>query len=227
MEIKKRVFFIAFLITIFLLFSLILINDILGDKREEYINSEIQTMYNNFNEMQTFILMSEIYGDKMACLAFKNKLEDLDQSIWELGKKIDQYRIASEQFFNDPYYFQQKKIFNENEIFYMSLLKKLKKQCDIDTVIISFFYRNKKDCNKCDDQAFVLTDLNKDIDEEIFIFSFDADLKISFIDLLIEYHKIEEFPCVIIEENKFCGMMDKNEIKNKICSISPNVSICN
>ena len=155
MEIKKRMFFVAFLITIFLLFSLILINNILGDKRQEYINSEIQTMYNNFNEMQTFILMSEIYGDKMACIAFKNKLEVLDQSIWKLGMKIDQYRVASEQFFRDPYYFQQKKIFNENEIFYMSLLKKLKKQCDIDTVILSFFYSNKGSCNKCYDQAFV------------------------------------------------------------------------
>lgn len=226
MAIKKRLFGYALLITIFLFATILLISNIFEDKRQEYINSEVQSMYNNFNEMQTFMLMSEAYGDEMACLAFKNKLRELDQSIWDLGRKIEQYKVASEEFQKNPYYYNQKTKFNENEIFYMLLMKKLKKQCDMDQVIISFFYKNSEDCKKCDDQSFVLTDINKDIDEEISIFSYDVDLNLTSIDLLIEYHNITEFPCTIVEDGKYCGMYRKDFFMEKICEESPSIQGC-
>ena len=226
MEIKKKIFGTAFLITFFLFISILLLNNAFDKERQQYLDSEVQKMYNQFNEMQTFILMSEIYGDEMACLAFSSKLQELDKTVWALGVKIDQYRVASEQVAKDPYYMEQKKIFNENEVFYLMLLTKLKKICDFDQTVISFFYKNSKDCKDCDKQAFVLTDINKDIDDEVSIFSFDADLGIPAINLLLEYYEIEDFPCIIIEENTFCGLKDKDEVIEKMCELSSQTSLC-
>jgi len=217
---------VALVITIFLLTTIVLIAQLLGKNRETYIDDTIQHLYNDLNEMQTFFLMAEVYGDQMACVAFNNKLKDMDDSIWKLGMKIDKYRSVSEEFREDPYYKQQKIIFNENELFYMVLLKQLKRRCNYTQAIVLFFYQNSEDCKKCDDQSFVLTDINKDIDEEIAIFSFDMDLNLTSLKVLRDYYEIEELPCTIVEEKKMCGMRDKNSIVKEICDHQPTISMC-
>ncbi len=225
MALDKKLALVAFLITLFLLATILLLGDFFNDKREEYITTQIQEMYNNLNEMQTFTLMSEIYGDDMACLAFKSKLKQLDTSLWDLGIKIDQYRVASEEFQKDPFYLQQKKIFNENEVFYLMLLAKINKHCAYKQEIISFFYQNSADCKKCDDQSFILTDIKRKAKDEISIFSFDVDLELIPVTLLVQYYGITEFPCLVIHDKKYCGIQDMDFIFTTLCA-SGNLSLC-
>ena len=222
---NKKIYIISLLITIVLFLSLLLLRDSFGNAREGAITARVQETYNNLNEMQMFMLMSEIYGDEMACLASKEKLKKLDKSLWDLGIKIDQYRVASEEFMKDPFYLEQKKVFNDNEIFYMMLLGRLNKHCDNKQEVVSFFYQNSKDCKKCDDQSFVLTDIKKDAKDDLSIFSYDADLNLTSINLLTQYYGINEFPCIIIKEKKYCGMQDKDFIVKKICNDN-EISIC-
>ena len=223
---NKKIYIISLLITIVLFLSLLLLRDSFGNAREGAITARVQETYNNLNEMQMFMLMSEIYGDEMACLASKEKLKKLDKSLWDLGIKIDQYRVASEEFMKDPFYLEQKKVFNDNEIFYMMLLGRLNKHCDNKQEVVSFFYKNSKDCKKCDDQSFVLTDIKKDAKDDLSIFSYDADLNLTSINLLTQYYGINEFPCIIIKEKKYCGMQDKDFIVKEICNDN-EISICN
>lgn len=225
MEMKNQLYILAFLITCFLLATLIIIGDVFDTKREEAINKLIQDTYNNLNEIQTFMLMSEIYGDEMACLAFQSKMADLDESLWELGIKLDRYRIATEQFEKDPFYLTQKRVFNENEVFYLMLLAKVNDVCEQDHEVISYFYRNAKDCSDCDAQSFVLTDIKRDVDQDISIFSFDTELNLSSIELLTQYYEVNEYPCVVINDETFCGMRDRTFIVDKICE-SSNIALC-
>jgi hypothetical protein len=226
MEIRKKVILIGFLITLFLFISIIFLGAILDKKREERVDFQMQNIYKDMEDIQKLMLMSEVYGNDMACLAFKQKLKDLDQKTWTLGMKIEQYRIATEEFSKNSYYVDQKKLFNENQLIYLTLLTKIKKQCDYHQAIISFFYQNSADCKKCDDQSFVLTDINDLYDEEISIFSFDLDLNISTVDLLKQYYKIDQLPCVVINEKPYCGIQDKKFIEEKICETT-NLSFCN
>ncbi len=222
---KRMILVLALFITLFLLSTVLLIGSFFDGKREERINELASDMYSNINEMQTFMLMSEIYGDPMACLAFKSKLQKLDKSVWTLGMKIDQYRIASEEFMKDPFYLMQKKDFNDKEIFYLMLLSKIKKHCKYNQAIISFFYKNSYDCKKCDDQSFVLTDIKKAAENEVSIFSFDMDLNLTTINLLDEYYKIDAYPCIVIDDQKYCGIQDKKFIVEKLCANSA-ISLC-
>ncbi|MBU1975573.1 MAG: hypothetical protein KKG59_04175 [Nanoarchaeota archaeon] len=220
------IFVVALVITIFLLMTILLLGALLNKNRESYIDSNVQKLYNDLNEMQTFSLLAEVYGDQMACVAFSSKLMDMDESIWNLGRKIDQYRSVSEEFKKNPYYLEQKKIFNENELFYMVLLKQLKVRCNYTQAIVLFFYQNSQDCKKCDDQSFVLTDINKDIDEELAIFSFDADLNLTSLRVLREFYQITELPCTIVNDVKMCGMQDKDAILKEICKDQPDIDVC-
>ncbi len=225
-RVGKNLFIIAFFITLFLFISILFIGSIIGEKRQEFINTEISKLYVDLNEMQTFILMSETYGRRMACLASKEKLKELDHNIWTLGQKIDEYRIATEEFKEDPYYKQQKKIFNENEVFYLLLLTQLKQQCELDHAIISFFYTNSDDCPDCDAQSFVLADINREINEKLSIFYFDNELNISSIKLLRQYYNITEYPCMTINDEPYCGMHDKKEVMKKICDTGIKIPQC-
>lgn len=221
----KIIFFLAFLITLFLLLSLFIINTFFDDAREQYINDEMQQMFNSLNEMQTFLLMSETFGDEMACLASAAKLQELDKSVWKLGVKIDQYRVASEEFQKDPYYLKQKKLFNENEVFYMMLLTKLQRECNMSQGIISFFYQNSADCKKCDDQSFILTDINREYDDDISIFSFDVDLNMTTLKLLEEFYNITSYPCTVINDQSYCGIQGKEFILQHVCD-NQSLSFC-
>lgn len=224
---RRHVLVVAFLVTLVLFLSIMLFGDYLDSQREQYINQEVQKMYNNINEIQTFSLMSDTYGDEMACLSFRSKLRELDQSIWNLGVKLDQYRTASEEFVSDDFYREQKRIFNENEVIYMMLLRRLQQQCAYDDkVIVSFYYQNSEDCGKCDDQSFILSDINREIPEEVSIFSFDTQLGLTTIDLLTEYYDIEQYPCTVVNEEVFCGVRGKDFLMQKICSSMTNVSAC-
>ena len=125
MEMRKKILLLGLLITVFLFVSILLIGSLMNDKREEKIDTQFQSMYRDIDDIQKLMLMSEVYGDEMACIAFKTKLRELDKKIWNMGVKLEQYRIASEEFEKNPFYLEQKKIFNENEMIYLTLLTKI------------------------------------------------------------------------------------------------------
>lgn len=216
----------AFLITIILLLSIILIGSVLNKGRKNFIDEQMQSV-NDISDMQVYLLMSDTYGDKIACLSLKSKLKDWDKSLWDLGNKLEQYRIASEEFSKDEYYLEQKKQFNEKQQLYLIFLTKIKSDCNLNKTIITFFFQNSKDCNKCDDQSYILTDIKRKAGDDVAIFSFDADLNITNINLLMEYYGVNEFPCIIINEKKYCGIQDRNFIVEKICKDTPVPELCN
>jgi len=225
MEIKKNIPILAFAITLFLLLTILLVGSIMNKERKDYVTNQMDII-RNMNDIQSYSLMSDVYGTKIACLALKTKLKDWDVSLWDLGIKLEQYRAASEEFQKDPFYQKQKTTFNENQLMYLLFLTKIKKECSLDQSIITFFYQNSADCKKCDDQSFVLTDVKRAAGDGVSIFSFDMDLNITNVELLKEYYEIDELPCIIIDESKFCSIRDKNFITEQICKGTPALSFC-
>ncbi|MBN2458819.1 hypothetical protein JXB28_00915 [Candidatus Woesearchaeota archaeon] len=215
MEVKKSIFLIALLITAFLLSTILLLGDFLNNERKSNVEERMEII-SDLNDIQTFSLLSDVYGNKLACLAFKSKLADWDKTLWNLGLKLEQYRVATEEFQKDPFYIEQKKKFNENELLYMAFLTKAKNECNLTQNIISFFYRKSELCKKCDDQSFVLTDVKRMLEDQVSIFSFDSDLNITSVQLLERYYEIDQYPCIVINEEKFCGIQDRNFILDKL-----------
>jgi len=215
MEIKKSVFLIAFLITAFLLITILFLGNILNSQRKTAVEDKM-TIISDLNDVQTYSLLSSVYGEKLACLAFNSKLAAWDQTLWKLGVKLEQYRVATEEFAKDPFYLQQKTTFNENEVLYMAFLTKAKKECNLSQTVISFYYKKAEVCPKCDDQSFVLSDIKRELGDGVSIFSYDDDLNITSISLLQKYYDIKEYPCVVINEKPFCGIRDKSFIESRI-----------
>jgi len=67
--------------------------------------------------------------------------------------------------------------------------------------------------------------MNREIDEELSIFSFDADLELPSISVLTQFYNVTEYPCMVIEDGTYCGLRDKRMMTDVLCQ-GRNLSIC-
>jgi hypothetical protein len=229
MEIDKNLFIIAGLITI-CLFGLIYVANVLLDyQRESKLNDLRDEVIDELENMKAFTAISSLLGEQENCDILQTQLKYLDKSIWDLGMKLDSYEEASRNIFSNPYYEKQKKLFVVNEILYLSVLEKMKQTCNTTKpVTILYFYANAADCRSCDDQSFVLTDINKEAKQEIAVFSLDLDLEVIGTSVLAEYYKLDkqELPCTVINGKPKCGLRDKSAVISEICLFN-NITLCN
>jgi len=226
MAVDKKIFVTAGIITIVLFGLIYIANDLLNYQRVSELEKLRDEVIDELENMKAFTAISDFIGEEENCDILQTQLKYFDKSVWDLGKKLDSYEEASRNIFVNPYYKQQKKRFIVNELLYLSMLEKMKKTCNSDMPItIIYFYANAKDCSDCDAQAFVLTDINNEIDEELAIFSLDLDLDLIATNVLAEYYNISFLPCTVIESNVQCGLQDKKTIINHICE-KTKISLC-
>ena len=222
---NRGIFIVAAVITVMLFISIYSLNLFLNSQREQAVLDRMEEILDNYQEIQTLALMSDVFGQEMTCLSLESSLIHMDKTLWDTGLKIDKYREATEKFFTDPFYLNQKKKFNRNEIVYYSMLRNMKQGCEFNQTTILYFYKKKEDCADCDAQAFVLSDLNKQIDPEVAIFSFDSDLELPSVNTLETFYNISDYPCIVIEDNTYCGLHNKNDLIDIICE-HKNISLC-
>lgn len=226
MEVDKNIFWIAGLVTLVLFGLIYVTSEVLNTTREDKLNTLRDEVINEIENMKAFTAISDLIGESENCEILETQLNYFDKTIWDLGKKLDSYETVAKNIFEDPYYKTQKKRFNVNEIFYLSVHEKMKRSCNITTPLtIIYFYGDSTECGDCDAQSFVLTDINKDIDEEISIFSLDVDLDVMGTEVLVEYYNITNLPCVVIEGKSYCGLKDRKSIMNILCE-EANITIC-
>ena len=225
MAVDKSILIIAGIVTLLLFIIIYSSNTLLNKGREKAVLERMENIVEDYKEMQATLLMVDVFGKEITCFALSENLAKMDKSLWETGRKIDQYRVATEQFMKDPFYLEQKRKFNINEVLYFTMFKEMKGLCEVNQTIILFFYRKKEECPDCDAQSFVLTDLKKEMDDEIALFSFDVDLSLSSIKVLTKFYNLTFYPCTVIEDTPYCGLYDKDGIVKLLCE-HKDLSVC-
>ena len=222
---SKGIFIIAAIITVMLFISIYSFNLYLNTRREQVIVDKMGEVLDEYQELEALSLMSEVFGKEMTCLSLEKRLAHMDKTLWDTGIKIDRYREVTEKFITDPFYINQKTKFNRNEVLYLLMLKEMNDWCEFNQTIILYFYKKKDFCPDCDGQAFVLTDLNKEINEEMAIFSFDSDLELPSVSTLELFYNITSYPCIVVEDNAYCKLYNKNQLIDLLCD-HRRLSIC-
>ena len=225
MAVNKKIFGYAAVLTIILFMLIYSFNVFLDSRREDSLLGKVDDLFSDYEELQAILLLSDIANDdKMTCLALESSLAYLNR-IWETGRRIDDYQALNEEFLNDPFYIKMKQKFNRGEIMYFSMLKKLKEECNVKKISVQYFYKRTEECGNCDAQSFVLNDINRDLYMDVVIFSFDTDIGGQSVGLLATYYNISEYPCIVIEDDVYCGLRNKNQVIGLLCSYG-NLSVC-
>jgi len=226
MEIDKKLFFISGFLTIILFISIYSLNFLIGEQREEKVNEDMDNILREYEEIQAIMLMSNIFGKESSCTAMEQMMLEMDENLWDLGIKIEKYRKLTEEYMKDSFYITQKETFNRKQIIYYSLLKEVEEWCGQDRTTILYFYKKKEECEDCDAMSFVLTNIKKDVENELAIFSFDANLELNSLNVLIDHYNVSSYPCIVIEDKTYCGFKDRSETIKNICNENENFSLC-
>src|SRR3990167_4331812 len=92
------------------------------------------------------------------------------------------------------------------------LMQRVSEKCRLNPVFL-FFYSNEGDCDTCEEQGDVLTELSRDY-PQLRVYSFDYNLAVSPLRTLININNVEDdLPALVIKENVYYGFRDSEAIK--------------
>ena len=85
---NKGIFIVAAAITIMLFVSVYSFNLFLNMQRERVIIDRMEDVLDEYQELQTLSLMSDVFGKEMTCLSLEKRLDYMDKTLWDTGVKI-------------------------------------------------------------------------------------------------------------------------------------------
>jgi hypothetical protein len=165
-------------------------------------------------ELNALDLKRQFIGTDMCSFS----LGQLSKERVKLGTNLE--ALESRVGKTDPQIMLQKEIYELVELKTFFLLSEYDSQCNKNYTLILFFYTNKEEDPKgridsSEDQGYVLSQLNRDYEGQVHIFSFDINLGNPAVDSLIEKYAITEVPSLVIN-NTLYGYKTLDELKSFI-----------
>jgi len=216
-NVHKRRYLLAALLT-FLVFSMgLMLGLVIEGKRVEVSRERADEQRLDLGSLQ----LQYAYIDQLAqegnCDAlaknFDKNINTLEESRVKLESYYDGAAVNKQEFdiIRREYTIAQ---FN-----YWLFAKKYKELCDAEIVTILFFYDDEEVCNKCNDQGFVLSYLKNIFEDDLLNFAiygrYDAEPMVS---ILKNTYEVTQYPSLVIEDEKYEGFLDQDEVRTLICS---------
>lgn len=209
-KISRKKFLVVFIITA-VIFSL---GVFVGSKFTSHVILDIEQSQEALkNQISGVDLKNEILKKTDICTLSWD-------SIWkdkvELGNLVEmlERRLGKE----DPQVLSLKTNYQLVQVRTWLLLRDIKERCETDTKIILFFYTNKKDDPKGDDQlsetqGSVLNSLYNKYGSDVSIFSFDMNIENPAVETLLDIYGITTAPTLVIEDETYLGIKSIPEIE--------------
>ena len=131
----------------------------------------------------------------------------------ELGTLADQLSYTEgERGANDPEVLNLKKYYSILEAKDIILMDKIAEKCHTQPAAIIYFYSNAGDCPDCTRTGYVLDELRAEY-PSLRIYSFDYNLDLSTVKIMIGINKIkEELPALVINDKVYYGFKSVDDL---------------
>jgi hypothetical protein len=139
--------------------------------------------------------------------------------LGELGRQLESLEKGYGN--NEEHILKLKEPYFLLEIRHFLLLQEARSRCGSDIDLVLYFYSNNPEqCEKCDDQGYILSYLQEKIGyEKIKIYSFDIRSQSPSVTTLMDLHNVESAPLMVINDKSYNRFMSLEEIQ-KILGIS-------
>ncbi len=222
--ISKEKYIVAGIVT-FLIFSLgVTLGFLLQNQRYqivEQINLEQDVNYLSL-QLQYLYLNALRSQDNCPVLsaALKNTIQDLSESLEEV--------IAFEEEKEIPTARQriiQRRYIIDN-LRYWLLAQESKQRCHLDIVPILYFYAS--DCESCPNQGTILTFFKNLFGEKVLVFPINLDLREEepMVEIVLSQFKVSKYPTIVVDEQKFEGVVKKDQLQDIICASLQDAPQC-
>lgn len=214
---KGRYFFV--LIATIIVFSLgLLLGIVLNEKKVNLI--EQMSVSQNLDDLSlqlqfTYLNSLDVSGEK-ECAVMRAALEESWANLADAYEKMTKYADAPD---SDP---ETVRLLKRNDLLnnvrYWFLLKKAKTFCVLDDSVSVLFFFSEEDCPECEIQSIMLEHYKQIFGDQFLLFHINVRVNDPMVKILLNQYSIDSYPSVVIEERKFEGIMDKEELKAVICS---------
>ncbi|MEM3373887.1 MAG: hypothetical protein QXE31_01570 [Candidatus Woesearchaeota archaeon] len=193
----------VFAITTLIFILGIIVGNHLTNKKIEKINLIEKNIKTNIDatELQYLILTEN------PCNA---DVEFITKDLEELGSKITY--MENMLGYNNKEVLQLKNDYSLIQIKHYLFLKKISKECNESYNFIIYFYSNKGDCPKCEQQGFILDYLKKKY-TNLMIYAFDINNDNTALETIKKINKIEKTPGLIINNKVYQEFMSLEDIE--------------
>lgn len=171
----------------------------------------------NYESLQLqYLFLSQLDDTQESCPILRAALQS---SVEELGYSLDAFeRYQQQTFFNkERYHVLQRKYLQDNLRYWM-FSSRLQRVCDDDVVNILYFY-SEENCTVCPNQGTVLTYYKQRLDDRLLVFPLNMDLAQDekFLSILQLTYNVTEYPTLIINDEKYVGVHNRQQLGDLIC----------
>ena len=217
-KISYSKYFFAALLAFLVFFLGLSLGVILTNERLMWLEVESrqqQVDYQSLQFQQLYLLTLENNSDICLVLdkALENSLKDLSISLDRFVNYNSQGKIKKAEF-----ELVGRKYMIDNLRYFLTV-EKSKMICNLDIVTVLYFF-SEKDCPSCPNQGVVLTYFKKLFEDRLLIFPINIDfseLEPS-IDMVRTRYNVTSLPTLVIAENKYDGILSREELGNIICA---------
>ncbi len=153
-------------------------------------------------ELTDISQISHFVGDKNVCSWLYDKLLQLNNRLYEEGRKIEEYEAANKL---TSAVVAQKRRYIALKALFLSLIERLKQECNYDYHIVIHFYKryraSKQELAMDRATAEALLETKYSCGPSMILVPLQVDLNLMTVDYLVNRYGITAFPAVVIDGN--------------------------
>lgn len=196
----------------------------LGQEKVSSLETDLTNLKGNIDDAELQFLLLDTLKGNTSCTYLLTQANSLGEESGKLAAEVEKYENA--QKIDDAAFRTLKSSYTTVLIKDWLTLEKIKKTCNGTYATVLYFYSNK-DCDKCQDQAIVLSYLKEKLKENLMTFAIDGNIGIPVIDSLKGAYGVTAYPTLVINGEIYRGYINLTETTNVLCNYNNNFSICN
>ncbi len=200
-NISTGTYLLAFVLTV-VVFSLgIYVGMVVDDSAKATVEEELVTLEQDLYLSRILLLTEQEMGE--FCPIYSEKLEAVDSERELIGDRLEYLESVREVYdeeLRERYYYLE----FENYL----LMKKMKKECGKDYLLVLFFYDGSE---ISEEQGAELDELRAS-DSRVKVFSFEGGSDSAVVEVLREQYNITDCPSVVVDSEAFSGFYTSEEL---------------
>jgi len=217
--VKRKVAWEFYIISAFITLLILFVGFYFGITLSREKIQELQDELDNLKLRQedlTLELTLLALNKNISCDAIGFELEKVIGDAADLGDRVTIYEITEKV--KDESFYNLKKDYTLILVRYWTYLEEMKKSCNrTDVVTILYFYSNTN-CQNCQGQGVVLTNLKQTYPQNIMVFALDYDIDLNIISLLKKNYNVSSVPSLVINGKVYGGLITIERLRQIVCT---------
>jgi thiol-disulfide isomerase/thioredoxin len=188
-----------------------------GGQKISILEDSIGNLQQNIQEINMQFNILDIMNETASCEFMVSIADQLGTEASDLGKKLEQMEVEGKMMTED--YMKLKKDYMLVLINDWISIEEIKRRCDTNMTTVLYFYSNIN-CQTCQEQASVLNFYKTVMNNDIMIFSLDADTNMTVINSLVSTYEVSSYPSLLINGKIKVGYTSRDELENYLCEFS-------